>query len=99
MTEAELRELVIGEADRLGLLWHYCREPRRCGGPRGFPDLFVAGPRGLALIELKTATGETSPGQDRWAWTLARGGREYYRLWRPADLDAGEVRALLERLA
>ncbi len=99
MTEGELLELVQGECDRLGLLWHHCPDSRRCDGPRGFPDLLIAGPRGLVLIELKTHHGETSGEQDLWAWTLAHGGRDHYRLWRPADLEAGTVRAILERLA
>lgn len=67
------------EAQRLGLLWHHCADPRKCRGPAGFPDLVVLGAGGLGLAELKTLDGQTSAGQDAWIWALTQ---------RPAVLPA-----------
>lgn len=109
MTEAELTAEVEKLCGELGLLFHHCPDGRGCHGQRGFPDLIVVGVGGLALLELKSADGETSADQDRWLYTAYRAGSypgedEYgrmidVRLMRPADLESGAIRRLLELLA
>lgn len=86
VSEAELTSDVIGLADSLGLLWHHCPDSRRCKGNPGFPDLLVAGPRGLVLAELKSEHGETSADQDLWLWTLRQAEIEAI-VARPGSLD------------
>lgn len=105
MSETELQKAVEEICDELGLLWHHCRDPRHCDGPRGFPDLTIAGPRGLILPELKSAGGDPTADQDLWGWTLTRAshpsngpGRRLWRLWRPADLESGRIRVELQRI-
>lgn len=100
MTEAELVTEVIQLCKQLGLLWHHCREARTCRGPRGLPDLIIAGQHGLIFAELKSETGETSPEQDLWLWTLDRIGSldMVAHVWRPLDLESGEIRLKLESI-
>ncbi len=108
MTEADLRSAVCELADRHKLLWHWCADARRCCGPRGLPDLIIAGRRGLIIAELKTEDGETSAPQDLWLWTLGRGTHpgpgeacEPYQVhvWRPAQLRDGTIGRVLEAIA
>lgn len=104
MTETELQDRVQTLCDELGLLWHHCRDSRACNGHKGLPDLIIAGPRGLLLIELKSEDGDRSADQDLWAWTLskaAEGGtvRLDYQMWRPADLASGLIATELRRIA
>jgi hypothetical protein len=95
VTEEDLQTEVQALCVDLGLIWHHCRNSRTCDGPKGFPDLTIASRNGLIAVELKSARGDTTPGQDFWLWTLGNNGR----LWRPADLDSGRIREQLERLA
>ena len=105
--EAAFTRAVIGRANSAGLLAHWCPDSRRCAGNPGFPDVLIAGPRGLLLAELKLAGAGTSAEQDLWAWTIseasdarAAGGRPLgYELWGPADLQVGIVDRALEQLA
>lgn len=96
MTEAEFQAAAEAECARLGLLWHHCTEPRRCSGPRGFPDLLALGPRGLVLAELKSATGDTSAEQDNWIYTAHQAGLPIH-VMRPQAAPALTV--LLEGIA
>lgn len=90
MTEAELQGETEAILRKSGLMWHHCRDVRHCSGPRGFPDLFVAGRGGLLIPELKTEHGELSSGQRLWRWTLLASGQPW-RLYRPADLESGLI--------
>ncbi|HEY1622131.1 MAG TPA: hypothetical protein VGG25_31225 [Streptosporangiaceae bacterium] len=101
MTEAQLLARVTGLCEELGLLWHHCNDARRCTGPDGFPDLVIAGQRGVMFAELKSASGETSAGQDLWLWTLDRaatGGHFGRGVFRPNLWDSGQIRRCLEAL-
>lgn len=107
MTEDELEAEMEALCPRLGLVYHHCRHSRRCRGAPGFPDLTIAGPRGVMFRELKSENGETSPGQDLWGWLLQdrqgvfglpAGQVPRWRVWRPGDLESGEIRAELEQL-
>jgi hypothetical protein len=108
LTETQFQAEVEGWLDERRLFWHHCPDSRRCAGPRGFPDLLVAGPRGLLVAELKVDGGELSPDQRRWARVLTstvdcRTCLEYeqpavtYRVWQPADEE--NIKAELSRLA
>ena len=94
MTEARFRSQVEAEAQRLGLLWHACHDSRACRGPKGFPDLVIAGPGGLILAELKTQDGQTTAEQDLWLWTLDHAAM----IWRPADLEDNVIESALRRI-
>ena len=87
MTEEQFQKEAEAEAARLGLLWHHCTQPHRCRGPRGFPDMLALGPGGWLSAELKSAHGETSPGQDLWAWTAYSAGLAI-PVFRPGGRDA-----------
>lgn len=97
MTEAELQHRIQAECTRRGLLWHHCPGATWCRGPRGFPDLVIAGPGGVIFAELKTEDGDTSAGQELWIWTLTVAGVVAVVL-RPADLDSGRITRLLEAI-
>jgi hypothetical protein len=103
MSEIELQRDGMAAADLRGLLWHHCPRNVPCQGNRGFPDLVIAGPRGLLLTELKSATGETSPDQDLWAWTIQRGSRQCssagYRLWNPRHWEEAVIHRELDTIA
>jgi hypothetical protein len=103
VTERQLQADVEGQLMQLedrGVVWHHCPDPRRCHGPRGLPDLVIAGPGGLVLAELKSADGELSAEQQAWQWALQRGrGVTSHRLWRPADLSSGRIRSQLALLS
>lgn len=66
-------------------------------GDKGFPDLVLAGPRGVLYRELKTARGRTTEGQDFWLEVLLASGQDA-TIWRPADWpervmrEIGEIR-------
>lgn len=96
MTELELLAAVVEQCGELGLLWHHCTDSRSCHGASGFPDLVIAGRRGVIFAELKSDIGETSAEQDLWLWTLARTSILYQLVWRPADLETGRIRGQLE---
>lgn len=90
MSESVFTGEVMRLARRLGLLAHHCKDSRKCEGAAGFPDLIALGERGLLIAELKTENGDTSAGQDLWAWTASRSGLAIPVL-RPADLDSGRI--------
>lgn len=93
--EREFCQLIAAAAMGMGLLVHWCPDSRRCVGRRGFPDLVIAGPRGLLFREVKMEDGDTSPDQDLWAWTLGR----WWGIWRPSDWDSGTIGKQLLELA
>lgn len=73
MTEAQLQlaaEQLLEACRVRGLLVDYYHRPDRAAGHReraGLPDLVIAlGAGRVAALELKTATGRTTPAQDRW---------------------------------
>lgn len=98
MTHVELQAAVIALCKELGLLWHCCGDPRRCLGPRGFPDLFIAGPGGVIIAELKTEYDDTTAEQDLWGWTLTRALPAAWTVWRQEQLADGTIRTELEEL-
>ena len=99
MTENELQLEVQALCAELGLLWHHCKDSRKCAGHPGFPDLVILGPGGLHIVELKSDHGDTSAEQDQWIWLLHQSSFTEGQVWRPADLKSGRIRGTLERLA
>lgn len=115
MTEDELLAEVTALCDRLGLLWHHDPDPHRFGlrrirewftrsGSKGFPDLVIAGRRGIIFRELKVDS-ETSAEQDLWGWALQRGRATTdsrvltWGIWQPGDLEHGVIKFELEVIA
>lgn len=84
-----------------GVLWHHCAQPQHCRGPGGWPDTLAVSTHGLLIYEIKTDTGETSPEQDKWLWTLERAlitSRTLVTVRRP-DLQRDRVTEELRWLA
>jgi len=97
VSEAELLGWVLGLARELQLLAFHSADPRRDVGP-GFPDLFIAGPRGQVLAELKGPGYRLSEEQKRWQHMLLAGGAAW-RLWYPRDWHSGQIEAELRAIA
>jgi hypothetical protein len=85
MTEAQLLDAVRRMAGYLGWMRYHTRDSR--GSEPGFPDLVLCSSkqRRVLFVELKSATGKTTPAQAAWLAALAAAGAET-ALWRPADL-------------
>lgn len=105
MTEDQLLRAVLELCRYRGLMVHHCRPARTINGWRtpvqgnpGFPDLVIAGPGGVAFVELKAARGRLSPTQQKWGDTLIGAGAPHFVL-RPAHLRDGTVAALVRQLA
>lgn len=63
------------------------RPPPNIRNASGWPDLVLARPPRLIIVELKSQAGRVKPEQDRWLKLLrACPGIETY-LWRPDDWD------------
>lgn len=97
MTEQELTDKIFDLAAKLRLLAHHCPRSRMCRGNRGFPDLIIAGPRGVIFAELKSEDGETSADQDNWAYILMHSAQSY-RIWRPAGYSSGSIEWQMKEL-
>lgn len=75
-------------ADR-GIKWAYFPSSVRLLGHRGFPDMLLAGPGGIAFIEVKTSSApDLSPGQSRWKWMLRASG-QVHEIMFERDLEPG----------
>jgi hypothetical protein len=96
MTEAELLELVTELAKWLGLLAYHTRDSRRSAP--GFPDLVLAGRKGVIFAELKSPAGGLKPDQVTWKYMLLTAGQAFF-LWRPADWESGLIQAELRAIA
>lgn len=105
MSEADLQTQVIQTALWHRLLVHHCRPgmtrdgrwATQISGTPGFPDLVIAGPGGVAFVELKSGKGRLSADQKQWLNDLAEAGMETH-VWRPDDFPH-RVTPVLERLA
>lgn len=94
MTEEQLLQLVIGRCEELQIRVFHSSDSRRDVG-RGFPDLVIAGNRGLIFRELKTESGQLESAQKIWKWRL-HACRASWALWRPADWQSGRIENELE---
>lgn len=103
--EADFCGEVMGLAQRMGLLVHWCPDSRKCYGQKGFPDLTIVGPGGILFAECKMPDGQTTAEQDRWGWMLSQDRRRYrnredirYELWFPVHLENGTIEKVLDKL-
>jgi hypothetical protein len=77
-----------------GVLCYHTHDSRR--SDPGFPDVVLAGPGGVAFLELKRAKGgRVSKAQREWLDTLTASGQDA-RIVKPGDLP--EVTRLIHRL-
>jgi hypothetical protein len=90
MTERQLLGVVRDACRWSALLCYHTFDSRR--SERGYPDLTIAGPRGVIFRELKSSTGRLSPDQRRWLDRLTEAGADA-GVWRP---DAWPDRVLTE---
>ena len=97
MTHDEIVAEIQARAERRGVLTHYCGSAERCHGDRGAPDLVLAGPHGVAWIEVKTGGDTMRPDQTTWKYQLLASGQEHYVI--RVDVLDSVVDKLLDRLA
>ena len=82
-----------------GALSHYCRSAVRCVGTPGMPDILVAGPYGIAWIEVKTPSCPTlSSDQTRWKYALIAAKQRHYVVG-PAELADDRLEEILDIIA
>jgi len=96
VTEKQLLAAVIELAGYASLFVYHTYDSRR--SDPGFPDLVLAGTRGVIFAELKTESGRLSSEQAAWRWRLLAGGSRFY-VWKPADLQSGEIVRELKGIA
>lgn len=98
VSEAQWLVAVGDTLDLYGWSWHHARPARRKDGKwatavqgnssKGFPDIIAARPPRLLAIELKSATGRTTPEQREWIARLQACGVEAHVLRMPAAWDS-----------
>jgi hypothetical protein len=100
MTEQQLLDCVCDLCDVFHLRYCHFRTARTVRGwvtaiqgNKGFPDLVVAGARGVMYRELKSATGK--PTLDQREWLALLGGA----VWRPDDWLSGRIERELRAIA
>lgn len=96
-TEAELQAKILRRCNELGLLHHHCYAPWHAS-MWGFPDLYILGPRGELLWELKGPDGTLSDTQEPWR-RAALAARLRYSVIQPMDWASGEVERRLLAIA
>jgi hypothetical protein len=96
MTEAEFQAEVERMCVSRRLLFHHCQTSYTCSGPNGFPDLVIAGTRGVIFAELKVFA-QLRGKQVDWFHTLAASGARYC-LWAPDHLSDGTIARELDSL-
>lgn len=106
MSESQLEAAVLDLAGMTGWLGAHFRPAMLPGGrwathmtgDTGFPDLVLARPGRLAIVELKDSRGRPSAEQVRWLDFIetVAGDEVDVCLWRPADWLSGAVAAYLK---
>lgn len=95
-SEADLQRAVMDLARWLGLLVFHSGDSRR-DSCAGYPDLTIAGQRGVIWRELKAATGRLRPEQSDWLTRLQLAGADA-DVWRPTDMTSGRIRTEMTQL-
>ena len=99
MTESELDAAVRQLAALLGVRCYSVRNSRAgVVTSRGYPDLTLAGPGGVAFRELKTRSGMPTLEQRAWGRVLREAGADW-AIWRPDDLQSRVIETELRQLA
>lgn len=88
MQEDELLRQILGCCREHDVYAFHVYDSRKTSC-NGFPDLVLAGKRGLLFAELKTEYGTLSSSQTDWKYRILA-SRNIYQLWRPGDLDHAE---------
>jgi hypothetical protein len=96
MSHADLMEEIRDMCTEFGLLVNHFPDSRGSWTP-GQPDLTIAGPGGVLLVECKTMFDSLRPDQRLWAAMLLK--TRHYQCWKPTDLLSGVVRRELAVLA
>jgi hypothetical protein len=95
MPEASLQQAVTDLCELLRLKWYHANLP--IWDKRGWPDLVIGGRRGTIFRELKTEKGTVTPDQAEWGALLEIAGISW-GVWRPRDLQSGQILRELEAL-
>lgn len=82
LSEADFQRQVVELARLYGWRTYHTFDSRR--SDEGWPDLVLARPPTLLVVELKAEAGRVSPAQARWLATLADCGIDA-RVWFPSD--------------
>ena len=91
MTHDQVVAEIQARAERRGILSHYCGSAERCHADRGAPDLLLAGPFGVAWVEVKTSACPTlSSGQVAWRYMLRAAG-QVHEVMGEGDLIPGHA--------
>jgi hypothetical protein len=103
MSESDLLGYILARCRTLDLLVFHSTDPVRDIGP-GFPDLVIAGPRGVIFAELKSGQGVMSADQRAWrralSYALNRpGSASQYELWSPTEWESGQIERQIIDLA
>lgn len=104
MSEADLQTAVLDLCRLRHVLVHHCRPSltqsgrwaTAIQGDGGFPDLVLAGTRGVLFRELKSAGGRLSPQQRAWLEQLDHA--DDVAVWRPEDLVSGRIQREIEAI-
>lgn len=98
MTHAELvgeiMGLCSGYRDLQAFYWPDSRKARR----KGWPDFSIGGPGGWIFREVKPAFARLSSEQRTTGYLMTSAALDW-AVWRPMDLDSGQIRAQLRRIA
>lgn len=105
MSEDELLSNVLDLCKLLHLRTAHFRPAKTARGWRtavqgdgsGFPDLVIAGPGGLLIRELKSATGRSTAEQTAWHVALRAAGVDVC-VWFPDDWRLGTIQGELGRV-
>lgn len=97
MTEAQFQAKVEELCDKYSILYHHCKDGRKCDG-KGLPDLILVGTIVL-FAELKTEVGVMSTDQRKWKWAIEGATNGYHEVWRPADLHGGVIERILIQMS
>lgn len=82
MSEDDFQRRILDYCQLRGLLVFHDNDSRR--NVAGFPDLVIAGSRGVIYAELKTQTGRVSSDQEKWLLKLRESG-QIAAVWRPSQ--------------
>ena len=94
MLEKDLQSEVLRLCEKYHqAAYHSFDSRKQTGSSKGFPDLVLVG-RDVLFAELKSYSGNMAWKQTTWAYKLKAAKARYY-LWRPADLDSGEIERIL----
>ncbi len=85
ITERQWQRQVVDLAKTLG--WACYHTTFSKWSESGWPDLAMARPPRLLLVELKSEKGKVTPAQQRWLELLEACSGVEVHLWRPSDLE------------